>query len=179
MPFVAKCTNCNNKHGLPLNEGCLALLVITEGQLDDGPDESDLLQDEHNGEDDNLLQAMGGVPQCTATPDDLVATQVAHIVESLVSLGAMHQSTREVAELVASRTQAFRSRNNVSSQASYIPAPPASLASAMAVSADTGFIPKVPSLRADAHLAAQAEQQVSDVARNVAGNAPLINTIKH
>jgi hypothetical protein len=36
----------------------------------------------------------------------------------------------------------------------------------------------VSSLRADAHLAAQADQLVSDVAGNVPGNAPFINTVK-
>jgi hypothetical protein len=36
----------------------------------------------------------------------------------------------------------------------------------------------VSSLRADAHLAAKADQLVSDVAGNVPGNAPFINTVK-
>jgi hypothetical protein len=48
----------------------------------------------------------------------------------------------------------------------------------MSVPTVSSFIPTVSSLRADAHLAAQADLLVAGVEGSVPGNAPLINTIK-
>jgi hypothetical protein len=189
-PYVAKCTRCGKKHRAPLNELCVALLPNKQ------PDED--LQNNEVEEDSSLLPVPDGQAQAvnkgastsveTAAGKDAheraVTAQLVNMAASLASLSAMFLETRnEVAQLKAAGDSV--SQNSVSSQPSLVPAPALVLPPVSELPTHTGnqtsqqaFIPTIASLRADSQLAAQAEQLAADVTSNVAGNSPMVYSLK-
>jgi hypothetical protein len=109
---------------------------------------------------------------------------------SLASLSAMFMETRsEVAQLKAEAAVNRQPQSVVSSvQASQFSLAPVSAAVTPPVSVlptmsshtvtQPAFIPTIASLRADPQLAAQAEQLAAEVSSDVAGNSPMVYSMK-
>jgi hypothetical protein len=105
---------------------------------------------------------------------------------SLASLSAMFLETcNEVAQLKAAAAGGNATQNSVSTQSITVTAPAAFPPTISELPTQTGnqysqqaFIPTIASLRADAQLAAQAEQLAADVASNVEGNTPIVYSLK-
>jgi hypothetical protein len=125
---------------------------------------------------------------------DPVAAQLANMAAAITSLATMYKETRgEVAELKTqlaavrapphtsvSVTDVLQTVNNIVNAVPPVSAPVATPSGSVSSQAGQGqgFIPTVAALRADPQLAAQADQLVSDLSANIAGNAPLPSTVK-
>jgi hypothetical protein len=176
-----------------LNDLCLALLPAEqpEGELDiDEIEEEQLLLATSDGQgqpqyDDASASAEAAGAGGKDAHEHAVTAQLSNMAASLASLSAMFLETRnDVAQLKAAAAAVGSPQVSMSSvcvpssQSSIVPVPAVTLPPVGESATPHAFIPTIASLRADPQLAAQAEQLADDVTTNVAGNSPLVYSVK-